>query len=90
MAGCRLVNDRLLPDAAAQGLVTPPMLRSSPPSGRWRGFCSGAADFVVSRGAVFVLGIFAAVGFFVLDDYGVSGDEYFQRLIGHRIHVHRC
>ena len=44
---------------------------------------STAADFVVSRGAVFVLGIFAAVGFAVLDDYGVSGDEYFQRLIGH-------
>ena len=54
-----------------------------PPSGRRRGFCSGAADFVVSRGAVFVLGLFAAVGLFVLDDYGVSGDEYLQRLIGH-------
>ena len=44
---------------------------------------STAADFVVSRGAVFALGIFAAVGFAVLDDYGVSGDEYFQRAIGH-------
>lgn len=46
-------------------------------------FRSAAADFAVSRGAVFVSGIFAAVGFVVLDDYGVSGDEYFQRWIGH-------
>ena len=29
------------------------------------------------------MGLFAAVGLFVLDDYGVSGDEYLQRLIGH-------
>ena len=58
------------------------------PSARQRGtarlpFCSAAADFVVSRGMVFALGIFAAVGFAVLDDYGVSRDEPVQRAIGH-------
>ena len=62
--------------------------RTPSPSARQRGtarlpFCSAAADFFVSRGMVFALGIFAAVGFAVLDDYGVSRDEPVQREIGH-------
>ena len=41
-----------------------------------------AARFLARHGGVIALALFAAVGALVLDDYGVSADEGWQRSIG--------
>ena len=42
-----------------------------------------AARFIARHSAVIALALFAAVGLAVLDDYGVSGDDGAQRVIGY-------
>ena len=48
---------------------------------RWR----TAADFLAARGAALALIAFVAVGAVILDDYGVSWDEQWFRIIGRAV-----